>query len=72
MKNEKSRSKLVKDLIAGDVVNSDIGVATILSCERAHWIQVSDGLAFEIKDRVNGQESSCIQSSKDRLEMQEQ
>ena len=72
MKNEKSRSKLVKDLIAGDVVNSDIGVATILSCERAHWIQVSDGLAFEIKYRVNGQESSCIQSSKDRLEMQEQ
>jgi len=72
MKNEKSRSKLVKDLIAGDVVNSDIGVATILSCERAHWIQVSDGLAFEIKYRVDGQESSCIQSSKDRLKMQEQ
>ncbi len=72
MKNEKSSSKLVKDLIAGDVVNSDIGAATILSCERAHWIQVSDGLAFEIKYRVDGQESSCIQSSKDRLKMQEQ
>lgn len=65
----KGKTKLVKNLMPGDVVNSDIGVATILSCERAHWIQVNDGLAFEIKYRVNGQESSCIQSSKDRLEM---
>ena len=68
---ENMKFKLVKNLCRGDVVNSDIGVATILSCERARWIEVSNGSAFEIKYRINGQESSCIQSSKDRLEMWE-
>lgn len=72
MQNETSRYKLVEALSPGDVVKSDVGEATILSCERAHWIQVSGGVAFEIKYQIDGKESSCIQSSKDRLEMREQ
>lgn len=67
--HKESHTKLVSNLSPGDVVNSDRGEATILSCERAQWIQVSDGLAFEITYQINGKEASCIQSGADRLEI---
>ncbi len=69
MADKTKRYKLVEALSPGDVVNGDNGKATILSCERARWIEVSGGRAFEIKYRMQGEKFSCIQSGKDRLEI---
>ena len=69
MADKTKRYKLVETLSPGDVVNGDNGKATILSCERARWIEVSGGPAFEIKYRMRGEKFSCIQSGKDRLEV---
>ena len=70
MADETKRYKLVENLSPGDVVKYDVGEATILSCERAYWIEVSYGRAFEINYEIKGKKNSCIQSGKDQLEIQ--
>ena len=59
----------IKDLKTGDRVRSDKGIAHITSCRKASWIQIADGVAYDIEYKIKGQKGCCIQAGDDLLEL---
>ena len=59
----------IKDLKTGDKVRAANGIAHITKCQRARWIQIADGVAYDVEYKIKGQKSWCIQAGNDLLEL---
>ena len=59
----------IKDLKTGDRVRADKGIAHITNCRKARWIQIADGVAYDVEYKIKGQTGWCVQAGDDLLEL---
>ena len=62
--------KRIKDLTPGDQMEADNGeTITILSAQKAEWIKLAGGIAYDISYEIAGSKFCCIENGTDKVRL---